>query len=80
MKKKPHDPVVTPGLDKERIGQFLKSARTEAGMVQTAVAEKMGIAQNVVARIEAGTSQSTLETMARFAKAIGLRCIVRLEP
>jgi transcriptional regulator with XRE-family HTH domain len=80
MKKKAHELVISPDVDTESIGQFLKAARTSAGMVQTAVAEQMGIAQNVVARIEAGSGQATLATIARFGKALGLRCVLRLEP
>ncbi len=79
MKKRALELQVTADTSKEEIGRFLKSARTSVSRVQTEVAAKMGIAQNAVARLEAGHVQPTLQTMARFARALGLRCVIRFE-
>jgi transcriptional regulator with XRE-family HTH domain len=79
MKKKPLELEVAPDTTKVEIGEFLKAARKSVDRVQTEVAERMDIAQNAVARLESGHVQPTLQTMARFAQALGLRCVIRFE-
>jgi transcriptional regulator with XRE-family HTH domain len=56
-----------------RIGQRLKEARTEMQMTQEDVAKKSGILRANIARIEAGKYNSSIDTLYRFAIAIGHR-------
>ncbi|MGL4234553.1 helix-turn-helix domain-containing protein [Tabrizicola sp.] len=48
-------------------------ARTEAGLTQEALAERMGTTQSAVARLEGGGVSPTVETLRRYAKAAGKR-------
>ena len=53
-----------------RIAQALIDARIQAGMTQKDVAEKMGISQPAVARMESGRNIS-LRSIERYATATG---------
>ena len=48
----------------------LIQARSEAGMTQKDVAEKLGVSQPAVARMESGKNIS-IKAIARYAKAVG---------
>ena len=56
----------------------LLKARTQAGLTQAEVAERMGTTQSTVARLEGGKSTPSLNSVRRYAKAVGYRAIVRL--
>lgn len=59
------------------LAALLIRARAEAKMTQKEVAEKMGTDQAVVARLEGGKKPS-LETLRRYAKAVGKTLRVEL--
>jgi DNA-binding XRE family transcriptional regulator len=62
------------------IGQLLK-ARTQAGLTQDAVAERMGTTKSAVSRLEgSGKHAPSLSTLRRYAKAVGCELEVRLVP
>ena len=50
----------------------LRNIRKERGWTQKQLAEKAGIAREVVARIETGASQPTLSTLLKIAAALGV--------
>lgn len=52
------------------IARALIQARGEVGLTQVEVAQRMGISQPAVARIEAGKNVS-MKTLAKYARAIG---------
>jgi len=54
-----------------RIGQRIQELRKEAGMTQVQLAEKCGMAQPNIARIEAGTYATSLDVLSRVAEALG---------
>jgi DNA-binding XRE family transcriptional regulator len=56
-----------------RIGQRIQDLRKETGMTQTQLAEKCGMAQPNIARIEAGTYATSLDVLSRIAEALGKR-------
>lgn len=62
----------------------LLAARKRAGLSQGEVAERMGIKQPSLARIESalGTRKHSpsLATLRRYAKAVGCRLVIHLEP
>jgi len=61
-------------LDASRnIGARILAIRKEAGMTQTQLAEKCGMAQPNIARIEAGTYATSLDVLSRIADALGKR-------
>ena len=61
-------------------GQMLK-ARARAGLTQDAVAERMGTTKSAISRLEsAGKHAPSLETLKRYAEAVGCELQVRLVP
>jgi DNA-binding XRE family transcriptional regulator len=53
-------------------------ARAEAGLTQEALAERMGTTQSAVARLEGGRVSPTVETLQKYAKAVGKRLRVEM--
>ena len=51
----------------------IKRAREVAGMTQKELAEKTGIRQSNISRIESGSSSPTIETLSRIASGLGKR-------
>lgn len=52
------------------IARALIQARAEAGLTQSQLAERLGVTQPTVARMESGKNIS-FKTIARYAKAVG---------
>jgi predicted transcriptional regulator len=46
-------------------------ARAQAGLTQEALAERMGTTQSAIARLEGGRVSPTVETLRKYAKAVG---------
>lgn len=51
----------------------LKEIRTRAGMTQTELAERAGVTQSTVSKIEVGRGDGDADTLARIAEALGVR-------
>ncbi|MBE2293709.1 MAG: helix-turn-helix transcriptional regulator [Phycisphaerales bacterium] len=65
-------------LEYQVANQMLK-ARTRAGLTQSAVAERMGTTKSAVSRLEsAGKHAPSLETIKRYAQAVGCELQVKL--
>jgi predicted transcriptional regulator len=58
----------------------LIAARSLAGLTQSEVAQRMGTTQSVIARLESGKQAPSLRTVQRYARAVGARAVVRIEP
>jgi DNA-binding XRE family transcriptional regulator len=58
----------------------LIEARSEAGLTQAEVAERMGTTQSVVARLESGRNPPNLKTLEKYAQAVGRRVRLKLVP
>lgn len=50
----------------------LKSARTNAGLSQTALAKSTGLSQSYLAQLEAGDREPSLDTIRSLSSALGL--------
>ena len=48
-------------------------ARSEAGLTQEALAERMGTTQSAIARLEGGRLSPSVETLRRYAAGVGKR-------
>ena len=61
------------------LDEFLK-ARTEQGLTQAQVAEKIGTTQSAVARMESGRGKHSpsLATLSKYAEALGCKLEIRL--
>jgi ribosome-binding protein aMBF1 (putative translation factor) len=53
-------------------GIAIRDAREEAGLSQTELAARIGIAQSALSRIEAGRANLTLGTLQRVTDALGI--------
>jgi len=65
--------------DEARISAFramVHRLRTDAGLTQAELAERMSTTQSAIARMEGGGSRPTLETLERLAKAVGAELVV----
>lgn len=57
----------------------LIAARIETGMTQKQLAEKTGIRQSNISRIESGTSSPTVDTLARIAAGLGKKLKIEFQ-
>ena len=55
-------------------------ARTNAGLTQAALAERMGTTQSVVARIESGRRMPNMATILKIAEATGTMPVIDFVP
>jgi transcriptional regulator with XRE-family HTH domain len=65
--------------DEARISAFralVHQLRTDAGLTQAELAERMGTTQSAIARMEGGGTRPTLETLERLAIAVGSELVV----
>lgn len=60
-----------------RIGEEVRRLRIERGLSQQELAERIGLSQSVIARLEAGGVEPRLSTLDRVAKALGVEVEVR---
>src|SRR5882672_2368420 len=59
------------------MGQLIYDLRTQAGLSQRALAERMGTTQSVISRLEeGGGARNRLDTLARVAVALGRHLVV----
>lgn len=65
--------------DEFAVARELIAARTQAGLTQADVAERMGTTQSTVARLEGGKAVPSMRSLQRYAEAVGCRAVVRLE-
>lgn len=54
------------------LGEEVRRLRTDRGLSQQELADRMGVAQSVVARIEAGGVEPRLSKLDRVARALGI--------
>ena len=76
------DPSIRAAYDAQAeefaLARELIAARTQAGLTQADVAERMGTTQSTVARLEAGRAAPSLRSLQRYAQAVGCRAVVQL--
>jgi len=62
------------------IAAALIAARTQAGLTQAQLADRMGTTQSAVARLESGRARPSTATLEKVAKATGTRLRLSFEP
>lgn len=65
--------------DEARITEFrelVHTLRTEAGLTQAELAQRMGTTQSAIARMEGGGARPSLDTLERLAVAVGKELVV----
>jgi ribosome-binding protein aMBF1 (putative translation factor) len=70
--------LVAAAARRRELVRELVALRASQGLSQTAVAERMGTSQPVVARLEAGDLDSRISTLERYADAVGMELEIRL--
>ncbi len=77
------DPSIRAAYDTQAeefaLARELIAARTQAGLTQADVAERMGTTQSTIARLEGGKAVPSMRSLQRYAQAVGCRAVVRLE-
>ena len=77
------DPDVLAELERtsvaEQVALLLTSYRVEHGLTQTGLAELLGMHQPAIARLEAGTHEPSLATLARMSGALGIKLDVHIQ-
>lgn len=61
------------------LARAIIEARTNAGLTQEQLAERMKTSQSAIARLESGRTIPSARTLARFAKATGTRLRISFE-
>lgn len=78
------DPEVAAELERtsvaEQVALLLATYRAEHGLSQTALAKVLGMHQPAIARLEAGSHEPTLATLARLSSALGVSLDVHIAP
>ena len=70
--EKPEYQTAYEGMAKEfQIASAIIAARTQAGLTQEELAQRMSIKQSQVARWEGGEQNATIKTLMRIAEATG---------
>lgn len=66
------------GVDQDlALGQLIYDLRTEAGLSQRELAERMGTTQSVISRLEeGGGARNRIDTLARVATALNRHLVV----
>jgi transcriptional regulator with XRE-family HTH domain len=78
-KKRPGPDIETRvGVEQDlAVGQLIYDLRTEAGLSQRALAERMGTTQSVISRLEeGGGARNRIDTLARVATALDRHLVV----
>lgn len=77
------DPEVLAELDRtsvaEQVALLLTTYRVEHKLTQTGLADLLGMHQPAVARLEAGTHEPSLATLARLSSALGISLDVHIQ-
>ncbi len=60
-------------LSRLRLAKQIRDARLDKKLTQKAVAEKVGVPQSVVARVESGVHGISVDTLERIASVFGKR-------
>jgi DNA-binding XRE family transcriptional regulator len=62
------------------IGLLIRDTRKEAGLTQKEIADRMGISQQVISRLEKGeVDNPTIDTLSRIADVAGKKLIVAFQ-
>ncbi len=62
-----------------RLGEEVRRLRMTRGLSQQELAERVGLRQSVVARLEAGGAEPRLSTLDRVAQALGVELEVQFQ-
>ena len=64
----------------EAIARQVILRRSELGLTQKELAERVGTSHSAISRLESGQHRASIATLERVGEALGLRLVVSLEP
>ena len=64
----------------KKIGELLKEARKKGNLSLSEMGLKLNVAPTLIARWERGKTNLTIDTITRFADALGLEPEIKLKP
>jgi ribosome-binding protein aMBF1 (putative translation factor) len=64
----------------ETIARQVILRRSELGLTQKELAERIGTSHSAISRLESGQHRASIATLERVGEALGLRLVVSLEP
>jgi len=77
------DPEAQAGYEQARrayeIGREVRRQREASALTQRQLADRAGMTQSVITRLEAGGTEPTLATLDRVAKALGLELTIAFQ-
>ena len=60
-------------MDQEKIGRFIAETRNQAGMTQKELAERAGLQQSAIARMESLRSIPQIDTLHKVLRPLGYK-------
>ena len=67
-------------MDQEKIGHFIQVLRKERKLTQKELAERTGINQADISKLENGTANPSIRTLRRLADGMGMKMKLVFEP
>lgn len=61
------------------LGKVLKEARKKKGYTQVALAEKSGLKQSQIARLESNSSEPRVSTLIKISKALDFELVIEFK-
>jgi transcriptional regulator with XRE-family HTH domain len=61
------------------LGVLVRESRMAAGITQTELAQRTGMSQPAIARLEAGGTEPTIATLRRIANALDIELVVEFQ-
>jgi len=78
------DPAVAAEFERtavaDQVALLVTTYRVEHGLTQTGLAKMLGMHQPAIARLEAGSHEPSLATLARLSNALGITLDVHIAP
>jgi putative transcriptional regulator len=72
--------TATSAIDAKLFGLTLRRARTDRGLTQAAVAERLGVTTAYLQKLEGGRANPTLGQLANIARALGGTLSIQFMP
>ena len=70
--------IISPGDELCRhVGEQIKNLRKQSGLTQAGLAQKLGVSQQVISRVESGRDNVSLLTVKQIVEALGREVIVQ---
>ena len=66
-------------IDIKRVGAQIREVRIARGLSQTELANRIGIRQPIISRVENGTHVPTWRNLKRIANELGVELVLRLD-